>query len=70
MESVLHDSAGEIINALGMNLASMTQQLTEVSRLPRQELPQARILVISHNPTQLLPRVVAAGGRLVRMGVV
>ena len=35
----------------------------EVSRLLRQEVPQARILVISqHDPIQLLPRVLAAGG--------
>jgi len=35
----------------------------EVSRLLRQEVPQARILVISqHDPIQLLPRVIAAGG--------
>jgi DNA-binding NarL/FixJ family response regulator len=35
----------------------------EVSRLLRQQVPQARILVISqHDPIQLLPRVLAAGG--------
>jgi DNA-binding NarL/FixJ family response regulator len=35
----------------------------EVSRLLRQEVPEARILVISqHDPIQLLPRVLAAGG--------
>ena len=35
----------------------------EVSRLLRQEVPQAKILVVSqHDPMQLLPRVLAAGG--------
>jgi two-component system response regulator NreC len=35
----------------------------EVSRLLRQEFPHTRILVISqHDPVQLLPRVIAAGG--------
>jgi DNA-binding NarL/FixJ family response regulator len=35
----------------------------EVSRLLRQQVPQAKILVISqHDPAQLLPRVIAAGG--------
>jgi DNA-binding NarL/FixJ family response regulator len=35
----------------------------EVSRLLRQEVPQAKILVVSqHDPIQLLPRVLAAGG--------
>src|SRR6267142_668741 len=35
----------------------------EVSRLLRQEVPQARILVISqHDPIQLMTRVIAAGG--------
>ena len=35
----------------------------EVTRLARKDVPQARILVMSlHDPTQLLPRVLAAGG--------
>src|ERR1700693_6649211 len=35
----------------------------EVARLLRQELPEAKILVISqHDPMHLLPRVVEAGG--------
>jgi DNA-binding NarL/FixJ family response regulator len=35
----------------------------EVARLLRQELPEAKILVISqHDPMQLLPSVVEAGG--------
>src|SRR3981189_3415543 len=35
----------------------------EVARLLRQELPEAKILVISqHDPIHLLPRVVEAGG--------
>jgi DNA-binding NarL/FixJ family response regulator len=35
----------------------------EAARLLRQELPEAKILVISqHDPIQLLPRVVEAGG--------
>jgi two-component system response regulator NreC len=35
----------------------------EVARILRQELPEAKILVISqHDPIQLLPRVVEVGG--------
>ena len=35
----------------------------EVARLLRQELPEAKILVISqHDPNHLLPSVVEAGG--------